>query len=152
MEALPHNMIHNGYGPHGHITLCHIHVAPCNMICLVVGTCTVDTSVSILGYYVIILGNWLSLGTIRNGTERYGAVRYGTVRYGTVRYGTVRYGTVLFGVITLITPSKFGNVRTKFGNGHEVFKLYNPSGQPYTWGHLGGACRVPLAHKVWHSS
>ena len=53
------------------------------------------------------------------------------------RYGTAR--------------SKFGNIVTKFGNGHGIFKLCSPSGQPHTWGHLGGACRVPLAHKVWHS-
>ena len=39
------------------------------------------------------------------------------------RYGTAR--------------SKFGNIVTKFGNGHGIFKLCSPSGQPYTWGHLG---------------
>ena len=31
-------------------------------------------------------------------------------------------------------------------------KFYSPSGQAYTWGHLGGACRVPPAYKVWHFS
>ena len=61
----------------------------------------------------------------------YGTVRYGTVRYGTVRHGTVRYGTV---------PSIFGNIAAKFGNGHGGLKLCSPSGQPYTWGHLGGVC------------
>ena len=28
--------------------------------------------------------------------------------------------------------------------------LHSPSGQPYTWGHLGGVWGAPLAHTVQH--
>ena len=34
-STLPHSMYITDNWPHGHITLCHIHVAPYNMICLV---------------------------------------------------------------------------------------------------------------------
>ena len=92
MEALPH-MQHDiqwlwATWPH--------HFVPHSCGTMQYDCLVVDTSVSILGYYVTILCDWLSLGTVRYGTVRYGTVRYGTVPYGTGRDGTARAWTGLY--------------------------------------------------------